>query len=98
MSTPARFMRQMESVSANYDYALLVSGSVVCVNLSSCDVDIAPISGDSTRSQMKGKLSLEADLSERVPAQPRRTCRYRPSRPASQLRSPNRSRPSATSY
>lgn len=58
LSTPVRFRKQMESVSRDYDYELVVSGSMVCGNAALCSLTVPPNPQDSTKAQMTCQVTL----------------------------------------
>lgn len=58
ISTPARFRKQMESASNQYDYFLLASGSVSCANKATCSISIPPSPDDLSKARLSGEWSL----------------------------------------
>ena len=58
LSTPTRFLRQMQNASKEYDYTLVVGGSVTCENKAICPIDIPPSPDDRTKAGFTGEWSL----------------------------------------
>lgn len=58
LSTPARFLRQIQNASNDYDYALVAGGSVTCENKAICPISIPPSPDDRTKAGFTGEWSL----------------------------------------
>lgn len=57
LSTPLRFIRQMEAASKDYDYVLTAGGSSRCDNGAVCLIDVPPSPDDLSKAQLKGEWS-----------------------------------------
>ncbi len=57
LSTPARFMRQIQSASKDYDFTLVASGTVTCENKAVCPIDIPPSPDDRSKAGFTGEWS-----------------------------------------
>jgi hypothetical protein len=58
LSTPARFLRQIQNASKDYDFTLVAGGTVTCENKAICPIDIPPSPDDRSKAGFTGEWSL----------------------------------------
>lgn len=58
LSTPARFLRQIQNACKDYDFTLVAGGTVTCENKAVCPIDIPPSPDDRAKAGFSGEWSL----------------------------------------
>lgn len=58
LSTPARFLRQIQTTSRDYDFTLVAGGTTTCDNKAICPFTIPPSPDDLTKAGFTGEWSL----------------------------------------